>query len=68
MNKMMNKFLQPKVNFRNSALWENLYGENSHPPSKSNHFVPAKYSKFHQKQNFRFFRISKEAKLKGLFW
>lgn len=47
MNKMMNKFLQPKVTFRNRSLWEKLYGEDSHPPCVGNHFVPQKYSRFH---------------------
>jgi len=49
MNRMMNKFLQPKVTFRNIALWERLYGEDSHPPCKGNHFVPEKYTRFHLK-------------------
>jgi hypothetical protein len=56
MNKMMNKFLQPRTTFRNLALWENLYGD-SHPPSSSNHFVPLKYSAFHQKQNWRIMKL-----------
>lgn len=43
---LFNKFLQPKVNFGNIKLWENLYGVSSHPPCKGNHFVPKKYSRF----------------------
>jgi len=58
MNKMMNKFLQPKVTFRNRKLWENLYGEESHPPSEGNHFVPMKYLNFHVSQGFRVFRLN----------
>jgi hypothetical protein len=49
MNRLMNKFLQPKVTFRNVKLWENLYGEDSHPPSSFSHFVPEKYTEFHCK-------------------
>jgi hypothetical protein len=41
-----NKFLQPKVNFKNIKLWINLYGDMSHPPCKGNHFVNKKYSRF----------------------
>lgn len=67
MKKMMNKFLQPKINFKNDTLWKNLYGD-SHPPSKLNHFVPVKYSSFHHRQNWRIFRISKKSKLIGIYW
>lgn len=62
MNKMMNKFLQPRVHFKNMALWENLYGDDSHPPSPFVHFVPYKYSSFHDKQCWRVFRLYKRSK------
>lgn len=48
-----NKFLQPKVSFRNMQLWINLYGNNSHPPCKGNHFVPRKYSRFLYEKNIK---------------
>lgn len=57
-----NKLLQPKVTFRNLILWYNLYGETSHPPCKGNHFVPIKYSNFHNKMNFR--KVSRNTSFK----